>query len=135
MTGVYAVLNAAAQKNDVDAGVRLIRTQIPPLLNQAEQSLPALQRAAENVKVRTQAGRELRTLMLTLARADVRMLVRFRDDLATSRYAWDAANRFGEQNNKLIKRLHARMQKIVKGLPAAESRALKRAVGEIYGPG
>jgi hypothetical protein len=64
LKGIYALLNRAAANKDVDVGAAMIRRQLPPLGSTFVALVPTVRARVIHAPVATQAGREMRSLVL-----------------------------------------------------------------------
>jgi len=128
-----AVAVGALGLDDRNRGARLIRTNVPPLVDRLDSSEPLVRARVKQLRLRTKAGTLNRKLGLDVLADDARTLRRFRRDLVAGVDPWSAGLRFGNANNASRRRYVAGLQRLLRALPAAAREALERAVQELYG--
>jgi hypothetical protein len=129
---IYELLNRAGEV-DVAEGGRMIRRELPRLVETFVASHPAVRGRVEELALRTEGGEAVRELALELLDEDLRLFRSFRDDVAESELTWGAAVRFGEENNALVQRSSERIDEILAGMPEDDRAALEQAVREVFG--
>jgi hypothetical protein len=130
----YELIERAGAETEPGKGSAMIQRGVPPLVAQAEQSLPSARHAVASVPVRTRTGRAIKQFDLSLLDEDVRLLTGLRSHLRKSKSAWLALIRFGHDSDTANQRLRAKFEAMLKSLPPAERAVLEQEIDELSKP-
>jgi hypothetical protein len=132
---VYALLNSAAAKKDVQVGAAMIRDQLPEVATKMAAGTKRVRGDLARLHLRTAGANAVRRLVLVVALDDAALVRRFAADVASARLTWAAVERFGTGNNALVAKDTQIVRHLMTQLRPADRTLFQKAVRQVYGPG